>query len=1323
MVQKVDPFVSLNWGWNDGESGWGAGMNENLITYSFFHNRRIQSIIANASLLPLSPVDGEAHFSTADKTVYFRADGVWYFTVPPIGMEFILTTTDTTYKYDGNSLVIKTLEDFGVTPFGSSLLSAVDAPAGRTVLGLGNVDNTSDLNKPVSTATQSALDNKVTTVIGKQLSQEDYTSAEKAKLAGIATSATANSSDATLLARSNHTGTQAISTVTGLQTALDNKLDDSQLGAVNGVAPLGADGKVPSANLPASGSYSGTWNATTNTPTITNGSGTNGQFYIISVAGSTTIDGVSSWADGDQIRFNGTVWQKIPNTNAITSVAGKTGAVTLVPTDVGVNIGTNVQAWAADLDVITALAGTSGLLRKTGVNAWLLDTASYITGNQSITLTGDITGSGTTSIAATLPATGITAGTYKSLTIDSKGRATAGTNPTTLAGYGISDATPSSHIGTGGGSHADATTSVSGFMSGSDKTKLNGVASGATANSADATLLARANHTGTQISSTISDLTETVQDIVGAMFIAGTNTTTNYNDAAGTIAINATASGGSSAFLGLTDTPSAYTTNALKAVRVNAGETALEFVALGTAAFNNTGDFATSSHSHDASAIITGTLVDDRLPSTMSGKTFSSTVNIQSNLNFTGGTQRITADFTNAAHGTRLLFQTSTANASTGVGVIANGTGGGGFVNTYSGSDASNASLGQFYTLTSGVVINSSKTGTGTTQAIYAKIDGVSAATITTARNLLIGTDSDNGDRLQVNGASSFSTHVKIAAGDIAFGGNSWIYSYSGGSYGSALRSGISLNGSAQTIDMYAAGSQRMSLSSGGVSTHNGSLTIPSNYLNMTAGYSINWGSAEVYSNGGESFTLRSGSGATNNCQLRYVDGSGDFQGSVASTNIYIGFKDAGDNLKLYVAHGGDIHCTTNVSVSGEVYSTSTITSNAKILSRFNAGATPTYTNGHLELNNNGSGNPVVLGFHRSGSTACALVHDGGNNLRIDGTSFNDQAGNLYLNSLFSAGTIQLANTAPILVLKDTNASGSPPTTDARVSFTDSANQEVGYVRSINSAMQYWSIIGIHDFGDGDVSAASFTGNGANLTGLNASNISLGTLSDSRLPSALNNKTFTGTFNISTTTPVIIMTATTNPVGAMGNYISFRDNTATEVAWLGFGTGSGEMGFSNSSRNIRFHSPVVVNSDLNCAGAISGNGSGLTSLNASNLSSGTVPYAQLGNAIRRDTPAQTFQSLGTVSGSVSVNGANGTHVLATVNGNTTWTFPSPSSTEAHALTLELTNGGAFTQTWPAGMRWAGGVAPALTASGTDILVFTKAGTNNWRGYLSSKDNK
>lgn len=54
----------------------------------------------------------------------------------------------------------------------------------KTSLGLGNVDNTSDANKPISTATQTALDNKVTVEVGKGLSTEDYTTAEKTALAG-----------------------------------------------------------------------------------------------------------------------------------------------------------------------------------------------------------------------------------------------------------------------------------------------------------------------------------------------------------------------------------------------------------------------------------------------------------------------------------------------------------------------------------------------------------------------------------------------------------------------------------------------------------------------------------------------------------------------------------------------------------------------------------------------------------------------------------------------------------------------------------------------------------------------------------------------------------------------------------------------------------------------------------------------------------------------------------------------------------------------------------------------------------------------------------
>lgn len=63
-----------------------------------------------------------------------------------------------------------------------------------------------------------------------------------------------------------------------------------------------------------------------------------------------------------------------------------------------------------------------------------------------------------------------------------------------------------SHVGSGGAAHAAATTLADGFMTSAQVTKLNGVAAGATANSADAVLLARANHTGTQPQSTVTNL-------------------------------------------------------------------------------------------------------------------------------------------------------------------------------------------------------------------------------------------------------------------------------------------------------------------------------------------------------------------------------------------------------------------------------------------------------------------------------------------------------------------------------------------------------------------------------------------------------------------------------------------------------------------------------------------------------------------------------------------------------------------------------------------------------------------------------------------------
>lgn len=76
-----------------------------------------------------------------------------------------------------------------------------------------------------------------------------------------------------------------------------------------------------------------------------------------------------------------------------------------------------------------------------------------------------------------------------------------------------------------------------------EKTKLAGVATAATANSTDAALRDRSTHTGTQTSASISDFTEAVQDAVAALLTSSASVTTTYNDTANTLTLTATGGG------------------------------------------------------------------------------------------------------------------------------------------------------------------------------------------------------------------------------------------------------------------------------------------------------------------------------------------------------------------------------------------------------------------------------------------------------------------------------------------------------------------------------------------------------------------------------------------------------------------------------------------------------------------------------------------------------------------------------------------------------------------------------------------------------------
>jgi hypothetical protein len=113
--------------------------------------------------------------------------------------------------------------------------------------------------------------------------------------------------------------------ITGLGTA-----STKDAGLANGVATLDAGGKVPVSELPAAVlgalSYQGTWDAATNTPTLTSSVGTKGYYYVVSVAGNTNLNGITDWLVGDWAVYNGTVWQKVDNTDAGGDVVGPSSA-------------------------------------------------------------------------------------------------------------------------------------------------------------------------------------------------------------------------------------------------------------------------------------------------------------------------------------------------------------------------------------------------------------------------------------------------------------------------------------------------------------------------------------------------------------------------------------------------------------------------------------------------------------------------------------------------------------------------------------------------------------------------------------------------------------------------------------------------------------------------------------------------------------------------------------------------------------------------------------------------------------------------------------
>lgn len=199
-------------------------------------------------------------------------------------------------------------------------------------VGLGSVDDTSDLNKPISTATQTALNAKVDSTDARLTDSREWSaatatqaeaeagtsttrlaftpqrifqaiaawwagSAAKTKLDGIATGATANATDAQLRDRATHTGTQAATTITGLATvattgAYANLTGTPSLGTIasqNASAVAITGGTINGTSIGATTASTGAFTTVTTTGNV--GIGTTTPVHRLDVSGQVRATG------------------------------------------------------------------------------------------------------------------------------------------------------------------------------------------------------------------------------------------------------------------------------------------------------------------------------------------------------------------------------------------------------------------------------------------------------------------------------------------------------------------------------------------------------------------------------------------------------------------------------------------------------------------------------------------------------------------------------------------------------------------------------------------------------------------------------------------------------------------------------------------------------------------------------------------------------------------------------------------------------------------------------------------------------------------------
>lgn len=150
--------------------------------------------------------------------------------------------------------------------------------------------------------------------------------------------------------------------------------------------------------------YQGVWNASTNIPALASGVGVKGQYYVVSVAGTTNLDGHNSWSQYDAAIYNGVNWDIVQGgivSGEVTTALGFTPLAPSLnlselasPAVARVNLGIDKRRAVGDASITIAVGDRTVALNValTAPRVWTLPAASSVSAGQTLYLFDEVGG-------------------------------------------------------------------------------------------------------------------------------------------------------------------------------------------------------------------------------------------------------------------------------------------------------------------------------------------------------------------------------------------------------------------------------------------------------------------------------------------------------------------------------------------------------------------------------------------------------------------------------------------------------------------------------------------------------------------------------------------------------------------------------------------------------------------------------------------------------------------------------------------------------------------------------------------------------------------